>query len=93
MGSFYSKNKNDVFNKYAWIKPKDKKNGKTVLNVLSKIVNESNRELNRLWTDKRREFCKRLTQKCLENNNIFLCSTHNKGKSIVDKRFVKTLKA
>ena len=35
---------------------KIKKNGKTVLNVLSKIVNESNREPNRLWADKRREF-------------------------------------
>ena len=31
-------------------------------------------------------------QKCLENNNILMYSTQNKGKSVISGRFIKTLK-
>ena len=56
MESLSSKNKSvknllcvmDVFTKYAWVKPLKDKEGKTVLNALIKIVNESNRKPNKL---------------------------------------------
>ena len=65
MQSFCSKNESnkyllciiDVFTKYAWVKPlKDKKKCKTVLNAPIKIVNESNRKLNKLWLIKEENF-------------------------------------
>ena len=32
-------------------------------------------------------------QKCLDNNDTLMYSTHNEGKSVVVERFMKTLKA
>ena len=59
-----SKNKNvnyflcviNVFTKYVWVKRLKDKKGKTVLNVFTEIVNESNRKPNELWVDQGREF-------------------------------------
>ena len=45
---------------------KDKK-GKTVLNVLIAIVNESNSKPNKLWVDQGREFYNKLMQEWLNN--------------------------
>ena len=64
MESLSSKKKNfkyllfvtDVFTKYAWVKPLQNKQGKTVLNAFIKIVNESNCKLNKLWVDQGRVF-------------------------------------
>ena len=47
---------NDVFTRYAWIKPLKDKKGKTVLNSFIEIVNEFNRKPNKLWVDQGREF-------------------------------------
>ena len=57
MGSLSSKNRNvkylscvtDVFTKCAWVKPLKYKKRKTVLNAFIKIVNESDRKLNKVW--------------------------------------------
>ena len=70
---------------------KDKK-GKSVLHALIKIVNGSNRKLNKLWVNQGKEFYNRNMQKWL-GNNILMYSTHNEGKSVIPKRFIKTLKA
>ena len=59
MGSLSSKNKNVkylwcviyVFTIYDWVKPLKDKKGKTVINALIEIVNESNRKPNKLWVD------------------------------------------
>ena len=32
-------------------------------------------------------------QKCLDNNNILMYFTQNKGKSVISGRFIKTLKS
>ena len=68
MESLSSKKKNvkylfciiDVFTKHAWVKPLKDKKGKTILNAFIKIVNESNRKLNKLWVDQGREFYNKL---------------------------------
>ena len=43
--------------------------------------------------DQGRGFYKKLMQKCLDNNDIFIYSTHNEGESVIAERFIKTLKA
>ena len=70
---------------------KDKKKDKTVLNAFMKIVNGSNREPNKLWVDQGRDFYNKLMQEWLDND-ILMYSTHNKGKSVIAERFIKTLK-
>ena len=67
--------------------------GKTVLNVFMEIVNESNRKPKKLWVDREREFCNKLMQEWLDNNGILMYSTHNKVKSVIAERFIKTLKS
>ena len=88
MKSLASKNKNvkcflcmiDVFTKYTWVKPFKDKKGKTVLNAFIDIVNESNHKANELWVGQGREFCNKLIQVWLDNNDILMCSAHNRGK-------------
>ena len=100
MKSLSSKNKNvkyslcviDVFTKYMWVKTLKDKKGKTVLNAFIEIVNDSNCKLNKSWVDQEREFYNK-PMEWLDNNNILMYATHNKGKSVIAKRFIKTLKA
>ena len=39
-----------------------------------------------------REFYNKLMQKCLDNNDILIYSTHNEGEQVIAERFIKTLK-
>ena len=41
----------DFFTKYIWVKPYRGKNGKRAPNASIKIVNESNRKLDKLWVN------------------------------------------
>ena len=69
--------------------------GKTALNAFIKIVNESNQKSNELWVDQGKKFHNKLEEKMqewLDNNDISMYSTHNEGKSVIAKRFIKTLK-
>ena len=92
MGSLPSKNKKvkhflcviDVFTRYE---------GKTVLNAFIETVNESNHKPNKLWVYQGREFYNKLMQVWLDNNDIWMYSTHNKSKSVIGERSIKTLKA
>ena len=83
----------DAFTKYAWIKPFEDKKRETVLIAFIEIVNESNSKPNKLWVHQGREFYNKLMQECLDNNDILMYSTHNQGKSVIAKRFIKTLKS
>ena len=101
MKSLSSKNKNvkyllcviNVFTKYAWIEPLKDKKGKKVLNTFIEIVNESNSKPNKLWVDQEREFYNKLMQVWLNNNDILMDFTYNKGKSIITERFIERLKS
>ena len=55
-----------------WFKPLKDKKGKTVINAFIEIVNESNRKPNKLSVDQAREFCNKLMQKWLDNNDILM---------------------
>ena len=74
------------------VKPLKDKKGKAFLNAFIKIVNESNRKPAKIWVDQGREFCNKLVYDWLENNDILMYSTHE-SKSVIDERFIKTLKA
>ena len=67
-------------------------NGKTVLNVFIKIVNECNCKPNKLWVDQGREFCNKFMQEWLDNNDMLMYSTHNEGNLVVNEKFIKRLK-
>ena len=97
MKSLSSHNKNveylscvDVFTRYTWVKSLKDKKGKTVYNACIKIVNEFNRKPNKLWVDQGREFYGKLMQEWLDDNNIFVYSTHNEDKSLIAESFIKT---
>ena len=42
--------------------------------------------------DKGSEFCNNSFKKWIKDNNIEMYSIHNEGKSVVAKRFIRTLK-
>ena len=72
--------------------PLKNKKVKTVLNAFIEIVNEFNHKPNKLLVDQRREFCKKLMQEWLDNNDILMYSTHNEVKSVIAEEF-KSIKA
>ena len=82
----------DTFTKYACIKSVKDKKCKTVLNTFIEIVHKSNHKPNKLWVDQGREFCNKLMQVWLDNNNILRYSIHNEVTPVIDERFIKTLK-
>ena len=67
------------------VKPLEDKIGRTVLNAFIEIVNESNRQPNKLWVDQGRELYNKLMQERLDNNDILIYSTS------LAERFIKTL--
>ena len=56
------------------------------------IVSGSKHNPNKLWVDQGRESYESPMQKWLDNNDISMYSTYNEGKTVVDERFIKTLK-
>ena len=70
---------------------KDKK-GISIVNAFQKILNDSNRKPNKIWVDKESEFYNSSVKKWLKGNDIEMYSTHNKEKSVVAERFIRTLK-
>ena len=82
----------DAFTKYACIKSVKDKKCKTVLNTFIEIVHKSNHKPNKLWVDQGREFCNKLMQVWLDNNNILRYSIHNEVTPVIDERFIKALK-
>ena len=70
---------------------KDKK-GISIVNAFQKILSDSNRKPNKIWVDKESEFYNSSVKKWLKDNDIEMYSTHNKEKSIVAERFIRTLK-
>ena len=81
----------DIFSKYAWVIPLKDKKGTSIVNEFQKILNDSKRKPNKIWVDKRSEFYKNFLKIWLQDD-IVMYSPNNKGKSVVAKRFIRTLK-
>ena len=60
--------------------------------MLFKIFQVNQSAENEIWVDKDCEFYNRLMKSWLEKNDIEMYSTHNEEKSVVAKRFIRTVK-
>ena len=49
----------DLYSTYAWVIPLKDKKGITITNTFQKILDESNRQPNKIWVDKGSEFYNR----------------------------------
>ena len=83
----------DVFSKYAFVVPLKDKKGISIVNAFRSILNKSKRTPNKIWVDKGSEFYNASFKKWLQDNDIIMYSTNNKGKSMVAERFIRTLKS
>ena len=68
------------------------KKGASFVDAFQKILKESDRKPNKIWVDKGSEFYNNSFKKWLKDNDIEMYSIHNKRKSVVAERFIKTLK-
>ena len=82
----------DIFSKYASVIPLKDKKGVSIVNTFQKILNRSEREPKKIWTDKGSEFYNIYFKRWLKDNDIKMYSIHNGGKSMVAERFIRTLK-
>ena len=84
--------RNWFFSKYAWVIPIKDKKGASIVNAFRKILSDSNRKPNKIWTDQGSEFYNNSFKNFLKINNIEMYSTYNEGKSVVAERFIRTIK-
>ena len=82
----------DIFSRYYCSVSLKDKNGVNIVDAFRKILDKWGRKPNKIWVDKRSEFCKSPFKKWLKNNDIEMYSIHNEGKSVVAERFIRTLK-
>ena len=64
----------------------------TVTNAFQKIFKKSHKKPNKIWVDKGSEFDNSSFRKWLKDNDTEEYSIHNEGKSVVAKKFIRTLK-
>ena len=81
----------DLFSEYAWVVPIKDKKGTSIVNAFKKIISEG-RKPNITWVDQGSEFYNNSFKDFLIIDNIQMFSTYNDGKSVVAKRFIRTLK-
>ena len=81
-----------IFSKYTWAVPLKEKIGVSIVDAFQKILVKLEREPNKIWVDKGREFYNHSFKKWLKDNDIKMHSIHNEWKSVVAERFIKTLK-
>ena len=70
---------------------KDKK-GIIITNTCQKILDEYGHKLNKIWVDLGIEFYNRSMKSWLKDDDLVISSTHNEGKSVVARRFIRILK-
>ena len=82
----------DIFSKYAWVVPLKDEKGVSIVCAFQKISDDLNRKPNKIWIDKGSKFYNNSFKKWLKDNDIEMYLIHNKGKSVVAERFIRTLK-
>ena len=82
----------DLFSKYAWVVPLKGKKGVSIVNAFQKILDSSKKKTNKIWVDQGSEFYNNHFKKWLKDNDISMYSIYNEGKSVVAKKFIRTLK-
>ena len=82
----------DNFSKYAWVIPLKDKKGISIVDAFKQILKESNRKPSKIWVDKGSKFYNNSFKKRLQDNDMVMYSTNNKGKPVIAERFIRTLK-
>jgi hypothetical protein len=82
----------DCFSKFAWAVPLKSKTTHTTLEAIKKIIHDSGRKPEKIWSDAGREFVSKEVKEWLKVNNIELYHTYSENKSSIIERFNRTLK-
>ena len=82
----------DIYIKYAWVAPSKNKKGVSIVNAFQSILKKFNRKPHKIWLDKGLEFYNSSFKKWLKDNSIEMYSMHNIDKSVIAKRFIRTIK-
>ena len=82
----------NIYSKYAWVVPLKDKKGVSIVDAFQKTLKKSNRRNCGILVDKGSEFYNSHFKKWFKDNNIEMYSTHNEEKSVIAKRFIRTLK-
>ena len=67
-----------VFSRYAWVVILKDKKGITITDAFQKILNDSNRKVNKTWADNGSEFYNNSFKNCIKDNDIEMYSLYNK---------------
>ena len=82
----------NIFSNYAWVVNLKDKKGVAIVYAFQKKLDDSNRKPNKTWGDKRSEFYNNFFKNWLKDKDIEKYSIDNKGKSVLAKRFIRTLR-
>ena len=81
----------DIFSIYAGVVPLKDKSGISIVNAFREMVSQG-RKPNKIWLDQGGKFYNNLFKRFLKISNIEMYSANNGGKSVVARRFIRTLK-
>ena len=81
-----------IYSKYAWVVLLKYKKEITATLDFQEILDEFGRKPNKLWVDKGSKFYNRPMKLWLQDSDMEMYSAHNRVKSVVDERFIRTLK-
>ena len=81
----------DLLSKYAWVFPLKDKKGISIVNAFQKIISEG-RKQKKIWVDQSSKFYNNFFKDFLKLNNTEMYSKYNEEKSVVNERFIRTLK-
>lgn len=82
----------DVFSKHAWVVAVRSKSGEDMVEAFHKLFEASNRQPQRLQTDKGKEFLCKPVQQLLKQKGIHHFTSNSDKKAAVVERFNRTLK-
>ena len=82
----------DIYSKYFCFVPLKDKTRITITSAFENILNESDHKPNNIRVGQGSEFYKRSMKSWLHGSGVEMYSTHNKGKSVITERFIRTLK-
>ena len=77
----------DICSKYAWVVPLKHKKVLQFLMLLRKMRQITSQAI---WVHKSSELYSRSMKSCLQDNDIAMYLTNNKGKSVVAETFIRT---
>ena len=82
----------DICSKHACAIPLKNKKGATTINTFQSILDSLERKPKEIWLDQGSELYKKSFKKWLDDNDIKMFKLHNRGKSVVAERFIRTMK-